>query len=171
VIRLGVSQCLLGDKVRYDGGHERDQYITEVLSSQFELIAICPEVAIGLGVPRQPIRLIGDLGRVQVVAENNPNLDVTEALEQYGEKIAQELTNISGYILKRGSPSCGLQQVKRYPCLASKPLRGGIGKFTESLQSHRPKLPLIDEQQLQDQVLREEFFDRIVAYQRSQTSI
>ena len=111
-IRVGISSCLLGFEVRFDKGHKRDSYINGTLSEYFELVPVCPEVAIGLGTPREPIRLVGDADRPRAVGVKTGGLDVTEALEAYGLEMGRELNDISGYILKRASPSCGMERVK-----------------------------------------------------------
>ena len=111
-IRLGISGCLLGQKVRYDGNHQRDSYITLTLRKYFEFVPVCPEVAIGLGVPRPPIRLVGNPAAPRAVGVADPTLDVTRKLTVYGQRMARTLDDISGYILKSRSPSCGMERVK-----------------------------------------------------------
>ena len=166
-ISIGISACLLGQEVRFDGGHKRDAYINGTLSEYFDFIPVCPEVAIGLGTPRKPIRLVGDPQRPRVVGIKNPDMDVTDPLEQYGRKMGRELSRISGYILKRGSPSCGMERVKVY---GSKGMPNGqtAGAYARALMSMQPLLPIEEEGRLGDTVLRENFIQRVFVYRRWQ---
>jgi len=109
-IRVGISACLLGEKVRYDGGHKRADFCTEVLSGYFQFVPLCPEVAIGLGVPRPTIRLVQQGSDIRVQSADGA-LDVTEPLKAYGLKKSAELTDLSGYIFCAKSPSCGMERV------------------------------------------------------------
>lgn len=166
-IRVGVSGCLLGEKVRYDGADKRDGYITGTLARLFELVPVCPEVAIGLGVPRPPIHLVGSVAAPHAVGIANPDLDVTAKLAAYGRRTAQRLDDISGYILKSKSPSCGMEQVKVYVRRGS--LAGsGRGIYAAALMSASPLLPVEEEGRLGDPDLRENFFARVFAYRRWQ---
>ena len=103
-IRVGVSACLLGAKVRFDGGHKRNRYVDEVLRDYFEFVPLCPEVAVGLGTPRQPIRLLGTADSPRVVGTREPQIDVTDALSGYGRSVAQQHGDLCGMIVKQGSP-------------------------------------------------------------------
>jgi uncharacterized protein YbgA (DUF1722 family)/uncharacterized protein YbbK (DUF523 family) len=166
-IRLGISSCLLGEKVRYDGADKRDGYISGTLARFFELVPVCPEVAIGLGVPRPPIRLVGSATAPHAVGIANPDLDVTGKLAAYGRRMAHRLDDISGYILKSKSPSCGMERVKVYN------RRGGLagsgrGIYAAALMSTLPLLPVEEEDSLRDPGLRENFFERVFAYRRWQ---
>jgi len=169
-IRLGISSCLLGEKVRYDGTDKRDGYITGTLARFFELVSVCPEVAIGLGVPRPPIRLVGSSTAPHAVGIANPDLDVTDKLAAYGRRTAQRLDDISGYILKSKSPSCGMERVKVYSRRGS--LAGsGRGVYAAALMSAAPLLPVEEEGRLGDPDLRENFFERVLAYRRWQEMV
>ena len=154
----------MGENVRYDGGHRRDRYIVETLGKYFEFAPVCPEIAIGLGVPCEPIRLRGSLTNLRVVGVNNPGLDVTRKLRGMGRSVANDLHDISGYILKSGSPSCGMAGVKRYPGNAGRPVRDGVGQYAEALMSANPRLPVEEEGRLNDLVLRENFIERVFDY-------
>src|SRR3569623_83248 len=123
-VRVGISACLLGERVRYDGNHKHDAYITGTLAKVFEFVAVCPEVAFGRGVLRPPIRLVGEAAEPRAVGVADPELDVTAALSAYGRRMAVKLDDISGYIIKAKSPSCGLLRVKGYQAGAAS-LRGG----------------------------------------------
>lgn len=167
-IRVGISACLLGNEVRYDGGHKRDAYINGTLGDYFEFIPVCPEVAIGLGTPREPIRLVGDPESPRVVGVKNPTLDVTVSLDQYGQKMGRELADISGYILKRGSPSCGMARVKVYGHNRM-PKGHAAGAYARAFMAAQPLLPVEEEGRLGDTILRENFIQRVFVYHRWQT--
>ena len=165
-IRIGISSCLLGERVRFDGNHKQDSYILGTLAQVFEFVTVCPEVGIGLGVPREPIRLEGEPDAPRAVGVRTKTLDVTTALEGYGRQMAAELGDISGYILKSKSPSCGMERVKIYR--SGMPSRQGRGLFARTLMEARPLLPVEEEGRLGDPVLRENFIERVFAYHRWQ---
>lgn len=162
-IQVGISACLLGEEVRYNGGHKRSKFCVDHLSRIFEFHPFCPEVAIGLGVPREPIRIVDDGGKHRVVGTVDPRLDVTDKLESYGKSVAERISHLSGYILMSKSPSCGLYSAKVYrDC---HPLSGKhSGVFTRSLQELLPLLPMEEEGRLNDPRLRENFIARVFAY-------
>ncbi len=164
-LRLGISSCLLGEKVRYDTGHKQDSYITGTLGRFFELIPICPEVGAGLGVPRQPIQLVGDPDRPRVVGVRDAALDATEALERFARKTVAGLPPLDGYIVKSRSPSCGMERVEVSPEGSGTPRRGR-GVFTRILMESRPLLPVEQEERLGDPDLRDNFLERVFAYRR-----
>jgi uncharacterized protein YbbK (DUF523 family) len=113
-ILLGVSSCLLGNEVRYDGGHKRDRYLTDTLSEYFDFTPYCPETAIGLGIPRPTIKLALVNEEVRLVDSNDLSLDYTDLMQSASSSYSKLLTDISGYILKSKSPSCGMERVKLY---------------------------------------------------------
>ena len=163
-IKVGISACLLGSPVRFNGGHKESRLCSETLASHFEFIPICPEVAIGLGTPREPIRLVGDPESPRAVGTVHPELDVSDALTAYGKQIAAELDDISGYILMQKSPSCGMERVKVYQANGHPIDGGGAGLFAHALMQARPDLPIEEDGRLNDPVLRENFLTRIFAY-------
>lgn len=163
-LRLGISSCLLGERVRYDGGHKKHAYITGELTRYYELIPFCPEVAVGLGIPRAPIQLIDFNGRIRALRIKNPALDMTISLKEYVAEVEAELATLSGYIFKGKSPSCGLHDVKVL-FNDQRIEASGQGIFAAELMRLFPKLPVIDEQQIMDQRLRKIFLDRVEAYQ------
>lgn len=165
-IRVGISQCLLGDKVRFDGNHKHDRYITETLGRFFDFVPVCPEVDIGLGVPREPIRLEGDVDSPRAVGVRDKTIDATDRLLRYGRKVAGELDDISGYILKSKSPSCGMERVKVYHPGGGGSDSRGVGLFVRGFRERRLLLPMEEEGRLCDPVLRENFIERVFAYQR-----
>lgn len=170
-ISIGISACLLGEEVRHDGGHKRDVFITGTLAHYFEFVPVCPEMAIGLGVPREPIRLQGKPRNIRVVGVKNPQLDVTDKLRAYGTKQAEELERVSGYILKSKSPSCGMERVRLYPDAEGAPSAAGVGQYAAALMKARPLLPVEEEGRLHDPVLRENFIERVYTYHRWQCLI
>ncbi|NCF10924.1 MAG: DUF1722 domain-containing protein [Gammaproteobacteria bacterium] len=167
-IRVGISSCLLGSEVRFDGGHKRDSYICGTLADWFEFVPVCPEFEAGLGLPRPPIRLVGDVERPRVVGVRKPELDVTVALEEHAADRVGSLTGLSGYILKKDSPSCGMERVKVYPEAGGAGLRKGVGVFARALMARWPLLPVEEEGRLGDSVLRENFIQRVFVLHRWQ---
>lgn len=166
-IRIGISSCLLGQEVRYDGGHKHNGYITESLGQFFEFVPFCPEVAIGLGVPRPPIRLAKSTHGTRARGIQDPALDVTDRLAAYAGKVAPKLHGVSGYILKKGSPSCGMERVKVYSRQGTA-VTTGAGIYARTLMELLPELPFEEEGRLMDPVLRENFIERVFVYHRWQ---
>jgi uncharacterized protein YbgA (DUF1722 family)/uncharacterized protein YbbK (DUF523 family) len=166
-LRVGVSSCLLGSQVRYDGGHKRDRFVDDQLGEFVDWVAFCPEVEAGLGVPRPAMRLVADPGRAPRLVEIGSGCDRTDALEVATRRQIERLAelDVSGYVLKKASPSCGMERVKVY-CDGAMPSRDGIGVFARALLEHFPSLPVEEEGRLNDAVLRENFIERIFAYQR-----
>lgn len=167
---IGVSSCLLGEKVRHDGGHKKDALLTDVLAEHFEFQPVCPEVAIGLGTPRPPIHLREGEQRVRVVGEDRPEADHTDALRDYGRQMAERMGGISGYVFKAKSPSCGLWRVPVHRA-HKPPLKRGRGAYADAFTRTRPTLPVAEESQLHEPVLRENFIERIFAYRRWQDTV
>lgn len=166
-ITLGISSCLLGQNVRFDGSHKRDPFINDQLSRYFRFAPFCPEVAIGLGIPRPPIRLVYQRGEVRVKGVRNPELDVTEPLRHYANVIGESAQEFSGYIWKSKSPSCGMDRVRLYEAKDGAPLHQA-GLVSQQLQQRFPHLPMEEEGRLHDPVLRENFITRVFAYARWQ---
>ncbi len=166
-IRIGVSSCLLGRKVRYDGQHKRDDFLTEVLAPFVEWVPVCPELELGLGVPREPIRLVGRPESPRLVAERS-GADHTEAMRAFAERRVAELAalELSGYVTKKDSPSCGMERVRVHLARGGPPRRDGVGAFTRVLRELLPLLPVEEEGRLHDPALRESFVERIFAYAR-----
>lgn len=163
-IPVGISACLMGDQVRYNGGHKRSRYCLEVLGERFAFEPFCPELAAGLGVPREPIRLMGKLGeRPRVVGTEDTSRDVTDALDRVGERFIAGHRHLRGFILMKGSPSCGLERVKVYH-FNGMPSHADSGAFVHALKEHFPELPLEEEARLNDPVLRENFITRVYAF-------
>jgi uncharacterized protein YbbK (DUF523 family)/uncharacterized protein YbgA (DUF1722 family) len=165
-VRVGISSCLLGEPVRYDGGHKRDAFLTDELARHVEFVPLCPEVEIGLGVPRPTLRLErrGDDVRM-VVTESGE--DLTEPMRSWAQGAAERIAaaGLDGYVLKKSSPSCGMERVKAYDENGA-PARGGRGLFAAALMERLPLLPVEEEGRLRDARLREHFVARIFARAR-----
>jgi len=161
--RLGISSCLLGKPVRFDGGHKRNNYLTGTLSEYFDFVSFCPEQAIGLPTPRKPIRLINNAGGadVRAVEVRDYSLEYTQQLDDYARSVTPEMSGFSGYIVKKDSPSCGMERVKVYGKENSPPDKRGVGIFTARLMAQRPDLPIEEEGRLTDPRLRENFVTRV----------
>lgn len=166
-IRIGISSCLLGQAVRYDGGHKYNGDIVESLGEFFDFVPYCPEVAIGLGVPRPPIRLVKSAEGLRARGAQDETLDVTDRLVAYAETVAPLLHDVSGYILKKGSPSCGMQDVNLYS-LTEQPVAGARGLYAGTLMALLPALPFEEEDRLLEPALRAAFVERVLAYHRWQ---
>jgi len=164
-IIIGVSACLLGAKVRFDGGHKRNSYIDEKLSEHFNFSSYCPEVAVGMSVPREPIRLVDDNGNIRVLGTRDASVDYTEKLSDHGKKVASTIEYLRGFIFKKDSPSCGMERVKVYADTGM-PERKGTGVFAAEVMKQNPLLPVEEEGRLNDHVLRENFINRVYVYDR-----
>ena len=165
---LGISSCLLGQKVRYDGTAKRDRWIVEQLGRHVDYRPICPEMAIGLGTPRPPIRLVGSPDDMRVVGVEDPSVDVTDALETFALNTAGALGGIGGYVFMSKSPSCGMERVKLYNAKGHAEKKG-VGIYARVLMHSLPSLPCEEEGRLNDRMLRENFVNRVFAYRRWQS--
>ena len=166
VIRIGISMCLLGEGVRFDGGHKRDPFLVDTFGRHVEWLPVCPEVDIGLGTPREPIRLARQGKDIRLVGVKS-GADHTDAMRAYAARKAEELaaSDLCGYILKKDSPSCGMERVKVYDPNLS-PARTGRGVFAEALLQRLPHLPVEEEGRLSDPRIRDNFVERAFAYRR-----
>jgi uncharacterized protein YbgA (DUF1722 family)/uncharacterized protein YbbK (DUF523 family) len=162
-IPIGISQCLLGDPVRFDGGHKRNRYLTDVLSAYFDYRPVCPEVAIGLGIPRKPIRLIVTDGQERIRGVDNTELDVTDALVAEADKAASAMQDICGYVFMQNSPSCGVYGLKRYGENGYGIDSKGRGAYAKRFMELMPLIPVEEAGRLNDAGLRENFITRIFA--------
>ncbi|MCL7422838.1 MAG: DUF523 and DUF1722 domain-containing protein [Methylobacter sp.] len=163
-IPIGISSCLLGHNVRYDGSHKRDAYITGTLSEYFDFRPFCPEVEIGLGTPRPTIHLVRVNGEIRCIGIKNPEIDVTERLRDHAGQLAAQHADLCGYILKKDSPSCGMERVKVYA--DNIPRRDGVGIYAETMMRNNPLLPVEEEGRLGDAGLRENFIQRVYVLYR-----
>ncbi len=166
ITRIGVSSCLLGNKVRYDGGHKHDRYITETLGKYFEFIPVCPEVECGLPIPREAMRLIGDPESPRLVT-NKTGVDFTDQMNEWAEQRVNQLAgeDLCGFIFKSKSPSSGMERVKVYDG-NNIPHTIGVGLFARVFKNRFPSLPVEEEGRLNDMALRENFIESVFVYRR-----
>lgn len=167
-LRLGISRCLLGDEVRFDGGHKQDRFLTDVLGRYVEWVPVCPEVEAGLGTPREAMRLVGSPHRPRLMTITSKH-DHTEAMETMVEGRLDSLNklDLSGFVFKRGSPSCGLERVRVYT-IQGMPSQSGVGIFAKAFTEQFPLIPVEEEGRLCDPSLRENFIERVFCYRRFQ---
>lgn len=165
-IRVGVSSCLLGERVRYDAGHKHDRYLTDVLGPHFRFIAVCPEVEAGMGTPREPVRLVREGATLRMLGVRSGD-DHTDRMMHHARRRVAELQKLrlSGYVLKKGSPSCGMERVRTYTTKGM-PAPSDRGLFAAELVRVMPLLPVEEEGRLIDDRLRENFIERVFAYKR-----
>ncbi len=165
-LRLGISACLLGETVRWDGGHKHDPLLGETLGRWVEWVPVCPEVELGLGVPREAIRLEGDAQAPRLVALESRR-DLTSAMHAFAERRVAELARLelSGYVLKKNSPSCGMARLPVFRT-SGPPAPTGVGAFARVLLEQMRLLPVEEEGRLHDRARRESFIERVLAYSR-----
>jgi uncharacterized protein YbgA (DUF1722 family)/uncharacterized protein YbbK (DUF523 family) len=163
-IPVGISSCLLGQAVRYDGGHKLDSYIVNTLGQYFDFIPFCPEMAIGMGAPRPSIQLVKTDEGTRSLGVKNSDLDVTDSLRDYAAQQKQTHESLCGYILKKDSPSCGMERVKVY--VNGQPQKKGVGIYAEEMIRNNPLLPVEEEGRLGDPRLRENFIQRVYVLYR-----
>ena len=166
VIRLGISTCLLGERVRYDGGHKLDHFLADTLGRHVEWVPVCPEVEIGLPIPREAVRLVGDPASPRLIAPKS-GADHTDTMLAWASKRLDQLAAVGlcGFVFKSKSPSSGLFRVRVYDEHGN-PSRTGTGMFPRAVMQRFPLLPLEEEGRLNDPPLRENFIERIFAYYR-----
>jgi uncharacterized protein YbgA (DUF1722 family)/uncharacterized protein YbbK (DUF523 family) len=167
-VRIGISACLLGERVRYDGGHKRDPFLVEVFGRHVEWVPVCPEVEMGLGVPRDTLRLERRGDHTRLIMPTTA-ADYTERMHTFTAQRLEALAGegLCGYILKKDSPSCGMERVRLYMGQGM-PHKSGQGLFAAALMQYFPHLPVEEEGRLNDPRLRENFVTRVFAYQRWQ---
>jgi uncharacterized protein YbgA (DUF1722 family)/uncharacterized protein YbbK (DUF523 family) len=167
-LRLGISRCLLGDEVRFDGGHKQDRFLTDVLGRYVEWVSVCPEVEAGLGTPREAMRLVGNPDRPRLMTIKSKH-DHTQAMESMIDARLDSLhtQDLSGFVFKRGSPSCGVERVRVYTAQGM-PSHNGVGIFAKAFTEQFPLIPVEEEGRLCDPSLRENFIERVFCYRRFQ---
>jgi uncharacterized protein YbgA (DUF1722 family)/uncharacterized protein YbbK (DUF523 family) len=165
-VRIGISACLLGEHVRFDGGHKRDAFLTGTFGRFVEWVPVCPEVECGLETPREAMRLVRVDEHARLLTVKT-GIDLTDRMERFSRSRVSALAaeNLSGYVLKKDSPSCGLERVKVYDRHGS-PVRSGRGLYAAALVDAYPYLPVEEEGRLADPRLRENFVERVFAYWR-----
>ncbi|MCX7100141.1 MAG: DUF523 and DUF1722 domain-containing protein [Methylobacter sp.] len=163
-IPIGISSCLLGQNVRYDGGHKKDSYITGTLTEYFDFLPLCPEMGIGLGAPRPTLHLVKINKVVSCVGIKDPDFDVTERLRDYADQQKDAHAALCGYILKKDSPSCGMERVKVFR--GEQPHKDGFGIYAEQMMRNNPLMPVEEEGRMGDAGLRENFIQRVYVLHR-----
>ncbi len=165
-VRLGISSCLLGEEVRYDGGHKRDAFLNETLGPFVEWVPVCPEVEAGMPVPREAMRLEGTVEAPRLMTRRGRE-DLTSMMNDWARRRVAQLSrmDLCGYVLKKDSPSCGMERVKVYAD-SGPGVRKGTGLFARALREALPMLPVEEEGRLNDPVLRENFIERVFSYRR-----
>lgn len=165
-IRIGISSCLLGEKVRFDGQHKRDPYIVNTLGEFFEFVPVCPEVEFGLPIPRPALRLVGEVDDPRLVFSRSGE-DITEAMQAWARQRVRQLEemDLCGFIFKKGSPSSGMERVKVYPPQGM-PVNRGVGVFARAFMNHFPLLPVEEDGRLHDPKLRENFIESLFTLRR-----
>lgn len=160
-ILIGISACLLGEQVRFDGGHKRSAFCEQTLGPFVRYVPVCPEMAIGLGTPRPAIRLVKRSSGIHIEASDG-RFDVTEAMLAFSEQKVAEFSSLSGYILCAKSPSCGMERVRLYGEAGG--AKEGVGLYARALMQRWPLLPVEEDGRLNDPHLRENFVLRVFAY-------
>ena len=165
-IRIGVSACLLGERVRHDGGHKRDRWLTHTLARFVRFVPVCPEVEIGLGTPREPIEIRRQHGELRLVGVRSGR-DHTTAMRAYVRKRVRQLSalGLCGYVLKSGSPSCGMERVPVHAS-SGRQIASGPGFFADELLLRLAAMPVEEECRLNDAASRKSFIERVLAYRR-----
>jgi len=170
-IRIGISMCLLGENVRYDGGHKLDRFLRDTLGEYVEYVPVCPEVEAGFGIPREAFRLVGDPESPRLITVRTKK-DYTERMTQWAQKRVRELEkeDLCGFVFKSDSPSSGMERVKVYN-EKGMPVKKGVGLFARAFKDHFPRIPVEEEGRLHDPNLRENFIERIFALKRWRDTI
>ena len=165
-IRLGISACLLGQEVRFDGGHKKDAFLTGILGPHVAWVPVCPEVEVGMGTPRETLRLVRAGAGTRMVTTRG-GVDWTDSMRTWAVRRVEALAreDLDGYVLKKDSPSCGMERVKVYG-VDGPGVRDGRGVFADVLLARLPLLPVEEEGRLSDARLRENFIERVFAYRR-----
>ena len=166
-VRIGISQCLLGENVRYDGGHKLDSVLIETLGQHVEWVPVCPEVEVGLGTPREPMRLVGDRQAPRLITINT-GADRTEAMNRFARQRVRELEalNLSGFVFKSASPSCGIKGVPLFNSQGIE-VQEGIGLFARVFMAHFLGMPVEQEDRLHNPQTLKDFLERVRAYRKT----
>jgi len=170
MIKVGISQCLTGAPVRYDGGHRNSKFCNQELSDIFKFETFCPEVGIGLPIPRKTIRLIGSIDNPKAVLSVNSGENFTSELSNYADKHFSKLSELSGFVFCKASPSCGTHRVKVYNEKGHSESKG-VGIFAARVQKLFPELPVEDDGRLNDALIRDSFVKRVFIYREWQDLI
>lgn len=163
---IGVSSCLLGNEVRFDGGHKRHRFVTDVLAEHMLLKPVCPEMAIGLGAPRPAIRLQDRGGKTRLVMSQSNEIDLTDKMKSFAEHSMARFSTLDGFIFKKGSPSCGAWRVPIVVHKDGHKRHDGTGVFAQEFMQTYPWIPVEEEGRLNDTALRQNFIERVYALHR-----
>lgn len=163
-IAIGTSACILGQKVRFDGGHKRSHLVTDVFSEVFDYRPVCPEMGIGMASPRPAIRLIEHEEQVKLVQSNDVSIDYTDKMQAFSSKTLPKLADVHGFVLAAKSPSCGMERLKVSNADGQVQHRKGVGLFAARLLERYPNLPVEEDGRLNDAFLRENFIERVYAH-------
>ena len=168
-IKIGVSSCLIGEKVRWNGDHKQNHYVREVLAKYFEYVSVCPEMEVGMGVPRETVALYGNLENSRMISKKTQT-DWTIPMKSYIKTRISSLAldNLCGYIFKNKSPSCGLGRIPVYAEFGSNKVRHGMGMFANEFTEYYPLIPTEDEGRLNDPKIRENFIVKVFSFYRLQ---
>lgn len=174
-IKIGVSSCVLGQSVRYDGGHKKSGFVAKKVADIFELVPICPEVGMGMPIPRPTIHLRefhqDDNIEIRLVDSKDGSIDHSDAMEHFYQSVHSRLAEMDGYIVAAKSPSCGMERIKVYTEHGDLLHRKGMGLYVAKMQAHFPNLPIEEDGRLNDQGLRESFFVRVMAHHEFRTQV
>ncbi len=164
--QLGVSACLMGKSVRFDGGHKQNRFVLQECAEYFDLRPVCPEVELGLGIPRPVIQLRKFETEIKLVNSKNPHRELTNAMRDYSETRVQGFDGLDGFIFKKDSPTCGMERVPVFDNKTGQRERNGVGMFAASFKARYPNVPTEEEGRLGDIKLRENFLERVYAHYR-----
>lgn len=170
-MKIGVSDCLLGSEVRFNKGHKHQRYLTETMGDYFDYVPVCPEVAAGMGVPRDPIRLVATDKGTRALGVKDSSVDVSDGIRAYAHQLAPRLKSLTGFIFMKDSPSCGVYSVKLYNQKDGVDSHRSRGLFSEIIMQAMPWLPVEEGGRLNDAVLRENFMVRVFAHHDWQTTV
>ena len=168
-IKIAVSSCLLGEPVRYDGTDKQIKLISDELANEYNLVSLCPEMAVGMGVPRPPIQLVDNGVDIEVLGVADPSVNMTQPLKKYANEVINNYMDICGYIFKKNSPSCGTKNVKVLGLNGNYELKGQ-GIYAESIIQALPELPVIDEEDFLISANRMLFLSRVKLYYKQVSS-
>ena len=168
-IKIGVSSCLIGEKVRWNGAHKQNHFVREVLAKYFEYVSVCPEMEVGMGVPRETVALYGNLEKSRMISKKT-QADWTRRMKNYIKDLLKSLTrdDLCGYIFKSKSPSCGFGRIPVYSEFGSNKVRHGSGMFAAAFTKAFPIVPTEDEGRLNDPRIRENFIVKVFSFYRLQ---
>lgn len=163
---IGVSACLLGQPIRFDGGHKKNRFLLDDCTRFFYLHSVCPEAELGLGIPRPAIQLRKYQQQVKLVFSKNPQHDLTQDMQSYSQQRIKDFNQLDGFVFKKDSPSCGPQRVPVYNDKTGMRERNGTGIFAMTFKQQYPLVPVEDEGRLNDKNIRENFLERVYAHYR-----